>query len=80
MERVFRRCFDRFRAAHPEHALVLGWVVEDGLDNAAVAALLDRTPGATREFISQCRKKARPHFAPWYALLQGQAPTQDPQP
>lgn len=73
VEQVFRTCFERFRLAHPEHALVLGWVVEDGLDTAAVAAILDRTPGATREFISQCRKKARPFFAPWYALLQPDA-------
>lgn len=69
VEKVFRRCFDRFAAAHPDHALVLRWVVEDGLDNAAVEQLLDRTPGATREFISQCRKKARPFFADWYALV-----------
>lgn len=69
VERVFRRCFERFAAAHPEHALVLRWVVEDGLDNAAVEQLLDRTPGATREFISQCRKKARPYFADWHALV-----------
>ena len=42
VERVFRRCFERFAAAHPEHALVLRWVVEDGLDNAEVEQLLDR--------------------------------------
>jgi len=69
VEAVFRRCFDAFAAAHPAHATVLRWVVEEGLDNAAVAALLDRTPGAAREFISQCRKKARPFFAAWYALV-----------
>ena len=69
LEAVFRRCFEQFAAAHPEHATVLRWVVEDGLDNAAIEALLERSPGATREFISQCRKKARPHFAPWYALI-----------
>ena len=74
VERVFRRCFARFAAAHPEHAMVLRWVVEDGLDNTAVEQLLDRTPGATREFISQCRKKARPYFADWYALV---SPTAD---
>lgn len=74
VEQVFRRCFARFAAAHPEHAMVLRWVVEDGLDNAAVEQLLDRTPGATREFISQCRKKARPFFADWYALV---SPTAD---
>jgi len=69
LERLFRECLDRFCAADPEHALVLGWVVQDGLDNAQVAELLERTPGATRQFISQCRKKARPYFAPWYELV-----------
>lgn len=67
-EAVFRACFAAFARAHPEHATVLRWVVEDGLDNAEVQALLGRTAGATREFISQCRKKARPYFAPWYEL------------
>ena len=33
------------------------------------AALLERTPGATREFVSQCRKRARRYYAEWYALL-----------
>lgn len=77
VEAVFRRCFEQFAAAHPEHAMVLRWVVEDGLDNAAIEALLERTPGATREFISQCRKKARPYFSAWYALV---SPTQAPSP
>lgn len=69
VEAVFRQCFERFAAEHPQHATVLRWVVEDGLDNAAIEALLERSPGATREFISQCRKKSRPFFAPWYALV-----------
>ena len=68
VDAAFRRGFEQFTAAHPEHATVLRWVVEDGLDNQAVAELLGRSPGATREFISQCRKKARPHLADWYAL------------
>lgn len=69
VEVVFRRCFERFAADYPEHGTVLRWVVEDGLDNAAIEALLERSPGATREFISQCRKKARPYFADWYGLV-----------
>ena len=68
-EAVFRACFAAFARAHPEHATVLRWVVEDGLDNTQIQALLERTPGATREFISQCRKKARPYFAAWYQLV-----------
>ena len=44
------------------------WIVEDGLSNDDIAQLLDRTPGATREFISQCRKRARVYLAEWYAI------------
>ena len=45
------------------------WIVEDGLTNEQISELLDRTPGATREFISQCRKRARFYLAEWYAEL-----------
>lgn len=64
----FQRCWAGFTRAAPEHALVIGWIAEDGLTNEDVATLLGRTPGATREFISQCRKKARVHLADWYAM------------
>jgi RNA polymerase sigma-70 factor (ECF subfamily) len=69
IEAVFRDCFSRFEATHPQHAQVLRWVVEDGLDNRAIGELLERTPAATREYLSQCRKKARPYLLPWYALV-----------
>jgi RNA polymerase sigma-70 factor (ECF subfamily) len=52
----------------PVHANVMVWVVEDGLRNEDIAELLGRTPGATREFVSQCRKRARLYLAEWYAL------------
>ncbi len=68
LERVFRECFERFKTDHPRHAQVLHWVVEEGLGNDDIADLLGRTPGATREFVSQCRKRGRPYFSPWYAL------------
>jgi RNA polymerase sigma factor (sigma-70 family) len=64
----FRRDWARFQKANPLHANVLAWVVEDGLTIDDVARLLDRTPGATREFVSQCRKRARVHLAEWYRL------------
>jgi len=38
------------------------------LTREEIAALLERTPGATREFISQCRKRARTYLAEWHAL------------
>jgi RNA polymerase sigma-70 factor (ECF subfamily) len=64
----FQRCWKRFEDSHPAHAAVMSWVAHDGLSNEEVAELLGRTPGATREFISQCRKRARQHFAEWYEL------------
>jgi RNA polymerase sigma factor (sigma-70 family) len=67
----FQRCWQRFEAASPSHAAVMSWIVEDGLSHAEIGALLGRTPGATREFISQCRKRARQHFAEWYELAFG---------
>lgn len=71
LDELFQRSLQRFAQAHPEHATVLRWVVEDGLGNAELEKLLGRSPGATREFVSQCRKKARPFFAEWHALAGG---------
>lgn len=68
LDALFQRSLQRFAAAHPEHAMVLRWVAEDGLDNDQLQRLLGRSPGATREYVSQCRKKARPFFAEWHAL------------
>jgi RNA polymerase sigma-70 factor (ECF subfamily) len=67
----FQRCWERFEAASPAHATVMAWIVEDGLSNEEIGELLGRTPGATREFISQCRKRARLHLAEWYELAFG---------
>ena len=68
----FRSGWERFQKEDPLHAGVMTWIVEDGLSNDDIAQLLDRTPGATREFISQCRKRARRYLAGWYALASDQ--------
>jgi RNA polymerase sigma-70 factor (ECF subfamily) len=67
----FRRCWARFEKAAPAHAAVISWIADDGLSNDEVGALLERSPGATREFISQCRKRARVYLAEWYELAFG---------
>jgi len=67
----FQRCWQRFEAAAPAHAAVMSWIVEDGLTHEEIGELLGRTPGATREFVSQCRKRARTHLAEWYELAFG---------
>jgi len=68
LDACFQRCWQKFEAASPSHALVMAWIVEDGLSHDQIGELLGRTPGATREFISQCRKRARLHLAEWYEL------------
>lgn len=57
-----QRGFASFAAAHPERAQCLSWLATDMMDIAAVAATLGRSIGATREFLSQCRKKLRPYI------------------
>jgi RNA polymerase sigma-70 factor (ECF subfamily) len=75
LDDCFKRCWRRFEAASPSHALVMAWIVEDGLTHEQIGELLGRTPGATREFISQCRKRARLHLAEWYQLAFGAGET-----
>jgi RNA polymerase sigma factor (sigma-70 family) len=65
------RQYAKFHERFPLHAAVMQWVHEDGLTSEAVGVLLGRTPGATREFISQARKKARLYFAECHALAFG---------
>lgn len=67
----FQRCWQRFEAEAPRHAAVIAWIAADGLSHEAIAELLDRSPGATREFISQCRKRARVYLADWYQMAFG---------
>jgi RNA polymerase sigma factor (sigma-70 family) len=71
LDECFQRCWRRFEAASPSHALVMAWIVEDGLSHEEIGELLGRTPGATREFISQCRKRARLHLLEWHDLAFG---------
>jgi hypothetical protein len=47
---------------------VISWIVQDGLTHQEIGELLGRTPEATREFISQCRERARLHLVEWYEL------------
>ncbi len=74
LDACFARCWSRFESAAPAHAAVMTWIVEDGMSNEEIARLLGRTPGATREFISQCRKRARFYLAEWHELAFGRGP------
>jgi RNA polymerase sigma factor (sigma-70 family) len=61
-----RRGFRRFAEIHPDRAHCLAWLATDRLDLQAVAELLGRSAGATREYLSQCRKKLKPFLEPCY--------------
>ena len=60
MEECVGRAFTAFAEKHPDRAECLRLAVIEGWSTSEVAAFLDRTQGATREFISQCRKLMRP--------------------
>lgn len=68
---IFREGWERFRREDPVRANVMTWVVEDGLSIEDISQLLGRSRGATREFVSQCRKRARLYLADWYAQSAG---------
>lgn len=64
-----RQGFAAFAREHPERAQCLRWIVVDDLAIAEVARVLGRTLGATREYLSQCRKKLRAFLEPCMNLL-----------
>ncbi len=68
---IFREGWERFRREDPVRANVMTWVVEDGLSIEDISQLLGRSRGATREFVTQCRKRARLYLADWYAQSAG---------
>lgn len=67
-QRMFEQGLARLRADHPLAALVILLIARDDLSMDELARCLDRSPGATREYVSQCRKKARVYLADWYAM------------
>ncbi|MDO9451272.1 MAG: RNA polymerase sigma factor [Stagnimonas sp.] len=59
----------RFREQSPDRAEVVEWAILDELDGEQVSTLIGRTAGATREFLSQSKKKLKTYLAPCLALL-----------
>ena len=42
LDECFQRCWRRFEAASPSHALVIAWIVEDGLSHEQIGELLEQ--------------------------------------
>ena len=63
LEDCVSRGLGEFSKAEPERARALSLVVE-GYDIRKIASFINRTEGATREYLSQCRKKIEEFLIP----------------
>ncbi len=72
-QEALQQCYDRayagFAQSFPAAAQALDRVVQDRWSVRDLAALLQRTEGATREYLSQCRKKLKRFLEPCAPLL-----------
>ena len=71
IDECVRKAFAAFSATHCDRAQVLTLVAFEGWSIDDVAAMLKRTPGATREYLSQCRKKLKDFLQPCREFLLG---------
>ncbi len=69
VDRCVQRQMQSFEKDHPERAWAVRQVKLEGWSIAELAAHLGRTEGATREFVSQCRKRLMEYLAPCRELL-----------
>ena len=65
-----QRGIARFGTDFPDRARAIGFLVIEEWSVEDIARALGRTPGATREFLSQCRKKLRPYIEDCLELLE----------
>jgi RNA polymerase sigma-70 factor, ECF subfamily len=63
------RALQRFARQHPERADALRLLHIERWSGEQLAAWLGRTPGAAREYLSQCRRIFRPFVEPCRELL-----------
>jgi RNA polymerase sigma-70 factor (ECF subfamily) len=69
LHECFERGYGAFAQAYPEPAAVLQKVVQMDWSTREVSHFLQRTEGATREYLSQCRKKLKRFLEPCRELL-----------
>ncbi len=63
------KAFQLFARQAPERAEALRRLTLDGWSTEQVAQFIDRTPGATREYLSQCRKRFKSFLEPCKEFL-----------
>lgn len=69
VDRCVQRQLQAFEKVEPERAMAVRQVNLEGWSIRQLAAFLDRTEGATREYLSQCRKRFAPFLAECLELL-----------
>lgn len=70
VEDCVQRGISRFGGDFPDRARAIGFLVIEEWSVEDIARALGRTPGATREYLSQCRKKLRPYIEECLELLE----------
>jgi RNA polymerase sigma-70 factor, ECF subfamily len=65
-QRRIQEAFEKFSKDHPEPAKVLFMFLNEDMTLSEMAGVLGRSPGATREYVSQVRKRFTPYL--WEAL------------
>jgi|RhiMethySRZTD1v2_1073278.scaffolds.fasta_scaffold459400_2 RNA polymerase sigma-70 factor (ECF subfamily) len=71
LEECVRRAYALFAEVYADRAEILARIAFDGWSTEDVAAALRRTPGATREYLSQSRKKLKAFLEPCREFLTG---------
>lgn len=69
LQKCYEDAYAGYAQSFPACAEALNRVVQDGWSVRDIAALLQRTEGATREYLSQCRKKLKRFLEPCAPLL-----------
>ena len=70
LEDCVQKAYAAFARAYADRAEMLARVAFDGWSIEDVAAALKRTSGATREYLSQCRKKLKMFLEPCREFLE----------
>lgn len=69
MQECVNARFIVFAKKHPDRAQALALLIYKEWDIPDLATILDRTAGATREYLSQCRKLLRPFLEECHSFL-----------
>jgi RNA polymerase sigma-70 factor (ECF subfamily) len=69
---LFRTCLEQLRTDDPKAAAVIVLFAHEQTSTAELALALGKTPGATRQYVSHARARARKYFGPWLAWVRNQ--------